>query len=65
VQLRFDRYKGAELNKVTIKRDIDDLVLGKSGLVDYFTLLKEVPLAAKELFSEKNGMRPEVKKVRT
>jgi hypothetical protein len=64
VQLRFDRYKGAELNKVTIKRDIDDLVLGKSGLVDYFTLSKEVPLAVKELFIEENGMRPEVKKVK-
>lgn len=60
VLLHFNKYKGADLNNVNVKREIDNLRLER-GLT---FIDKGVILAEKEMFTEANGMRPKRKKVR-
>lgn len=60
VLLHFNKYKGADLNNVNVKREIDNLRLER-GLT---FIDKGVILAEKEMFIEAKGMRPKRKKVR-
>ncbi|XP_048583231.1 uncharacterized protein LOC5507629 isoform X2 [Nematostella vectensis] len=59
VKMHFNKYSGAEMNNVNIKRDIDELRLER-GLTFIDKALK---ISAEKLFTEKNGMRLNRKKV--
>lgn len=60
IEIKFNKYKGAQLNGVNIKRDIDNFKLQR-GLTFIDKALK---LANEELFTEEAGMRKNIRKVR-
>lgn len=60
VQLKFNEFRGAHLNAANVKRKI--LAIPHSRGFTYIN--KALNLADKELFSEANGMRKDVLKVR-
>ena len=59
VYLRFNDFTGAKLNSVNVKRKVEEILQSK-GLT---FIDKALTLANQEIFTERNGMRPGVKKV--
>ena len=59
VYLRFNDLAGAQLNSVNVKRKVEEILQSK-GLT---FIDKALTLANQEIFTERHGMRPGVKKV--
>ena len=59
VYLRFNDFSGAQLNGVNVKRRVEEILQSKGQtFID-----KALILANQEIFTERNGMRPGIKRV--
>ena len=59
IMMKFNKYKGTQLNAVNVKRDIDTFRLQR-GLT---FIDKALDVANKQIFTEEAGMRKDVRKV--